>query len=108
VISLAVAAAGWVGVSSVHPEITPPSNFHQLRDTTQQAAADFLGLERMHVSQISQRLERDGLIARRAHKDDARAKTVVLTEMGQKMLARAMPLVEAHDRQFFRGTTQNG
>ena len=27
-----VAAAGWVG--SVHPEITPPSNFHHLRDTT--------------------------------------------------------------------------
>lgn len=74
---------------------------------TQQAAADFLGLERMHVSQISQRLERDGLIARRPHKDDARAKTVVLTEMGHDMLARAMPLVEAHDRQFFRGDTQN-
>jgi len=31
VISLAVAAAGWVGSS--HPEITPPSNFHHLRDT---------------------------------------------------------------------------
>ena len=32
VISLAVDAAGWVGSS--HPEITPPSNFHHLRDTT--------------------------------------------------------------------------
>jgi hypothetical protein len=32
VISLAVAAAGWVGL--VHPEITPHSNFHHLRDTT--------------------------------------------------------------------------
>ncbi|MDN2584275.1 hypothetical protein N1F91_30295, partial [Aquibium sp. ELW1220] len=32
VISLAVSAAGWVGF--VHPEITPPSNFHHLRDTT--------------------------------------------------------------------------
>lgn len=31
-ISLAVAAAGWVGL--VHPEITPHSNFHHLRDTT--------------------------------------------------------------------------
>ena len=31
-ISLAAAAAGWVGSS--HPEITPPSNFHHLRDTT--------------------------------------------------------------------------
>lgn len=68
---------------------------------TQQAAADFLGLERMHVSQVSQRLERDGLIARRAHPDDARAKTVVLTAKGQEMLARAIPLVETYDRQFF-------
>jgi hypothetical protein len=33
VISLAVAAADWVGL--VHPEITPSSNFHHLRDTTQ-------------------------------------------------------------------------
>ncbi|MBW6507886.1 MAG: hypothetical protein K0B00_14245, partial [Rhodobacteraceae bacterium] len=37
VISLAVAAAGWVGL--VHPEITPPSNFHHLRDTTRAGAA---------------------------------------------------------------------
>jgi len=29
---VAVPAAGWVGL--VHPEITSPSNFHQLRDTT--------------------------------------------------------------------------
>jgi hypothetical protein len=29
---VAVPAAGWVVVD--HPEITPPSNFHQLRDTT--------------------------------------------------------------------------
>lgn len=31
-ISLAVPAAGWVVAS--HPEITPPSNFHHFRDTT--------------------------------------------------------------------------
>jgi len=29
---VAVPTAVWVGL--VHPEITPPSNFHQLRDTT--------------------------------------------------------------------------
>jgi hypothetical protein len=29
---MAVPTAVWVGL--VHPEITPPSNFHQLRDTT--------------------------------------------------------------------------
>ena len=39
-ISLAVAAAGWVGSS--HPEITPPSNFHHLRDTTLDRMAERL------------------------------------------------------------------
>ncbi|MET4104496.1 hypothetical protein ABIE58_003948, partial [Roseovarius sp. MBR-78] len=33
---LAVPAAGWVG--SVHREITPPSNFHHLRDRTNKTA----------------------------------------------------------------------
>jgi len=40
VISLAVPAAGWV--VATHPEITPPSNFQQLRDTT--VAVEFLKL----------------------------------------------------------------
>ncbi|WP_454283261.1 hypothetical protein, partial [Roseovarius sp. MBR-79] len=39
-ISLAVPAAGWVGF--VHPEITPPSNFHHLRDTTARKAGGVL------------------------------------------------------------------
>lgn len=39
-ISLAVAAAGWVGSS--HPEITQPSNFYHLRDTTGEDVAERL------------------------------------------------------------------
>ena len=35
---MAVAAAGWVGL--VHPEITPPSNFHHLRDPTDLPSGD--------------------------------------------------------------------
>jgi hypothetical protein len=35
-----VPAAGWVGLD--HPEITPPSNFHQTRDTTLVATASGL------------------------------------------------------------------
>ncbi|MDZ4093473.1 MAG: hypothetical protein U1D35_01015, partial [Paracoccaceae bacterium] len=38
-ISLAVAAAGWVGSS--HPEITPPANFHHLHDTTKRSAQSY-------------------------------------------------------------------
>jgi len=36
---LAVPAAGWVVVD--HPEITPPSNFLQLRDTTSASSAPY-------------------------------------------------------------------
>jgi len=45
VISLGVAAADWVGL--VHPEITPPSNFHHLRDTTHWAEESVTGLNRI-------------------------------------------------------------
>ncbi|WP_235441866.1 hypothetical protein, partial [Rhabdonatronobacter sediminivivens] len=37
---------GWV---SVHPEITPPSNFHQLRDTTASPLACVL-ITQMHLN----------------------------------------------------------
>ncbi|MET4104526.1 hypothetical protein ABIE58_003978, partial [Roseovarius sp. MBR-78] len=39
---LAVPAAGWVGF--VHPEITPPSNFHHLRDRTAPATTSVFDL----------------------------------------------------------------
>ncbi len=71
------------------------------QDVTQQAVADFLELDRMHVSQIMTRLERNGMIERRASTSDLRAKQAVLTAEGEALLARAMPLVEAFDRAFF-------
>ncbi len=68
---------------------------------TQQDIVSFLGLDRMHVSQIAMRLERDGLIERRASQVDLRSKLVSLTPMGSERLTRAMPVVEAYDRDFF-------
>lgn len=72
-------------------------------DVTQQVAADFVGLDRMHVSQVSARLERDGLIDRAAHSADGRAKRIVLTPAGRARLASALGVVEAYDRGFFDG-----
>ena len=45
VISLAGAAAGWVGFRS--PVVTPPANFHHSRDTTTDAAiANYFNVQR--------------------------------------------------------------
>lgn len=71
------------------------------QEVTQQEIADFLGLDRMLISQISTRLEQNGLIQRQAAKTDLRAKRVMLTAEGKVLLARAMPLVEEFDRTFF-------
>jgi hypothetical protein len=40
---------GWV---DVHPEITPPSNFHQLRDTTDKRSAKLLRLSKKVDGQL--------------------------------------------------------
>ncbi|WPZ31960.1 site-specific DNA-methyltransferase (plasmid) [Sulfitobacter sp. OXR-159] len=57
-ISLAVAAAGWVGSS--HPEITPPSNFHHLRDTT--FHSDWLSMIAPRLRLAKNLLADDGVI----------------------------------------------
>lgn len=76
------------------------------RDTGETRQADVLaltGLDKMHVSQILARLERDGLIARAAGSADQRAKVLTLTAAGEDRLAAALPLVERFDRDFFAG-----
>ena len=70
-------------------------------EVTQQEIADFLGLDRMHISQISTRLEQDRLVERQAATTDLRAKRVKLTAEGRALLVRAMPIVEEFDRAFF-------
>ncbi len=71
------------------------------QNVTQQTVVDFLGMDRMHISQIATRLERSGLIERRAAATDLRAKHVEVTEKGRNLLAQAMPIVEEFDRTFF-------
>lgn len=71
------------------------------RDVTQQEVVDFLGLDRMHISQIATRLEKNGLIERQTADTDLRAKAVRLTDEGKRLLALAMPLVEEFDETFF-------
>ncbi|MEQ5872830.1 MarR family transcriptional regulator [Sagittula sp. NFXS13] len=71
------------------------------QDVTQRAVVDFLGMDRMHVSQIAMRLERDKLIERSASKADQRSKLVELTTLGHERLTDVVPVVEAYDQAFF-------
>ncbi|MFV0490305.1 MAG: MarR family winged helix-turn-helix transcriptional regulator [Pseudorhodobacter sp.] len=71
------------------------------QEITQQGIVDFLGLDRMHISQIATRLEKHSLIERKVTTADLRAKTVLLTPKGKQLLALAMPLVEEFDKAFF-------
>jgi DNA-binding MarR family transcriptional regulator len=68
---------------------------------TQQQLVDFLGLDRMHVSQIASRLEAAGLICRAGSARDQRVKTLSLTATGARLLTAALPVAEAHDAAFF-------
>ncbi|MCU0882473.1 MAG: MarR family transcriptional regulator [Hyphomonadaceae bacterium] len=72
---------------------------------SQQALADFLGLERMHVSQVLARLEGAGLISRTQPMQDRRAKGLAVTAAGTQRLTAALPVVEAYDRAFFEAAT---
>lgn len=71
------------------------------QEVTQQEVADFLELDRMHISQILTRLEQNGLIERLATTTDLRTKQIRLTTVGDGLLVRAMPIVEEFDRTFF-------
>lgn len=69
---------------------------------TQHGIASFTGMDRMHISQIVSRLEKDGLVEKRIDPQDHRANLLSLSEEGLAQLLIAMPVVEAFDIEFFR------
>ena len=89
-----LASASWLATRSDGGEVS------------QQDIADFAGMERMMVSQLVRRLERDGWLSRRPSHHDGRALSLHVTPKGEACLARALPLVEAHDAEFFGAETR--
>lgn len=51
------------------------------------------GVDRSTLADITRRLLKRGLIARRRRKDDARAYAVRLTDLGQRALKEALPII---------------
>jgi DNA-binding MarR family transcriptional regulator len=75
-------------------------------DVTQAALAREAGTDEMMTSQVARLLEARGLIERRAHPTDARARSISITEAGARLLAQAIDLVVEADSRFF--ATLNG
>ena len=68
---------------------------------TQSHLATQSSLDKMVVSETTQKLIAKGWITRQRHEQDARAYGITLTDSGQALIDQALPLVEATDQAFF-------
>ena len=67
---------------------------HETRDL-----AERMGVSRPTVSGVTDTLERRGLVARRAHAEDARRRTVALTAAGERTFEELFPRFNAEESQ---------
>lgn len=72
------------------------------KNVTQKDIADYSKTDRMMVSKILRTLQKNGLIERKEHEKDTRAKCVFLTEKGQQALQEAIEVKTKANAQFFK------
>ncbi len=82
-----LATSGWLGL---HKEVV-----------TQIEIARHAQMDVMMVSNVLRALERKGILSRHSHPQDTRAKQILLTPKGQKILKRSVKIVEDFDHAFF-------
>lgn len=70
-------------------------------EVTQVMISKLAGIDVMTVSQILNLLEKNDFVKRKEHSRDTRAKAVILNKKGEKVLQKAVPLVEQIDEIFF-------
>jgi MarR family transcriptional regulator, organic hydroperoxide resistance regulator len=58
-------------------------------------------LDKMTVSKALKKLVAEGYVKRLEHKEDTRAKSVLLTKKGQERVSKLIPIVEKIDKDFF-------
>ena len=71
------------------------------QEVTQIVLSAHTKIDPMTTSTVLRTLQSKGLIQRAEHQTDTRAKTVVLTELGKKIIKQAVKTVEAFDHSFF-------
>lgn len=88
-----------------HPQFVVLASLGYLSQTSEEvnqvAISKQSDIDVMTISTIIKNLEKVNLVLRQHSKKDTRAKVVQLTEMGQELLNKALPLVEEIDANFF-------
>ncbi|MFK8101041.1 MAG: MarR family winged helix-turn-helix transcriptional regulator [Saprospiraceae bacterium] len=79
----------------------------QQEQVTQVEIANHSKIDRMMTSKILRNLQGRGLIDRKEHATDTRAKCVFLTRRGTQRIGKALAVVEATDQDFFRNVAGN-
>ncbi|MDR2099476.1 MAG: winged helix DNA-binding protein [Campylobacteraceae bacterium] len=70
-------------------------------EVTQVLLSQFTKIDVMNVSQVLKKLEQMGLVARKEHSADTRAKAVFLTDKGRELTKKAVIDIEDIDVKFF-------
>jgi DNA-binding MarR family transcriptional regulator len=71
------------------------------QEVTQVVLSNHTKIDPMTTSTVLRTLQQKGFIQRQEHLTDTRAKTVVLTEEGTKLIKKAVVTVEKFDTEFF-------
>lgn len=72
------------------------------RAVSQRELAGHARLDAVTTSEVLRTLETKGLVERRPHPEDARARAVAVTRTGRALVRRAIPAVEEADAAYFR------
>jgi DNA-binding MarR family transcriptional regulator len=75
--------------------------FSAVEALTQVRLAELSGVDPMTTSQVVRTLEQAGLLERRDHPEDPRAKAISVTEAGREKARKAIVAVEETDAAFF-------
>ncbi|SDN19552.1 DNA-binding transcriptional regulator, MarR family [Paenibacillus sp. yr247] len=70
-------------------------------DVTQAQIAGHAHIDPMMASQVLRNLEKKGFLIRKEHPTDTRAKSISLTQAGERMVSQALDIVVKADRRFF-------
>lgn len=73
----------------------------QNKDVTQVLLSGHTKIDPMTTSTVLRTLQTKGLLKRKEHSTDTRAKTVTLTEAGKQVIQQAVVAVEDFDKRFF-------
>lgn len=79
----------------------------QNEDVTQVVLSNHTKIDPMTTSTVLRTLQSKGLLKRQEHATDTRAKTVILTEEGEKIAKLAVKTVEKFDTDFFQSLSGN-